>query len=61
MFCFNILFAQPIPPDHGSGENNIPSGGGAPIDNGVLFLLFFALLYFYFSNKIKLKANDFIS
>ena len=37
MISIDNAIAQPIPPAHGNGLNQAPSGGGAPIDKGDYF------------------------
>ena len=45
MMIFNNIYSQPIPPGHGSSQNQKPSGGGAPLDNEVVMLIMFSGVY----------------
>ena len=60
MLFINRINAQPIPPNHGQGQNQIPSGG-APIDGSLLFLVVFAVIYICaksYLNYLKTKVKN---
>lgn len=47
LFFGNALYSQPDPPDHGQGTNQPPPGGGAPIGEGIVFLVAMGAVYGY--------------
>lgn len=50
VFGSMVLFAQPVPPPSGHGQNNNQPGGGAPIDGG--FSILIAMGAFYGAKKV---------
>ena len=62
MLVFNNINSQPIPPGHGSSQNQKPAGGGAPIDNEVVILILFSSMYAYLKhNKFYLNNKNITS
>ena len=63
LFCIiifiNPLFPQisdpPTPPDESQNDDSNELGGGAPVGNGMVYLLAFALIYGF----RRLKKNKF--
>ena len=59
-----VIFAQaPPPPPGGPGSGDPPIGGTVPIDNGLIFLLLFAVIYasvklYQARTKIAIKNTD---
>jgi hypothetical protein len=56
---FVIMAQQPPHPNGGisPGAGNGPVGGGAPIENGLIFLIVLAMLYGYY-RLFKLKNSN---